>query len=164
MAETPEIDAQDVAEVFDEDNTNLDRRDGREDAEQFEDLPSVFDSTRAVGDEDDDDAEIGEDMDDDDIVESATDRDEDELEDDVMDDRDGGQPRELDDLDEVTDIDAVDDDDVDAVDARDPDEVELAYAGGLNNVAGGASSAADMESDELSDQDLRDLDYKEDAK
>ena len=49
-------DAQDVAEVFDEDNTNIESmRQGRqEDAEQFEDLVDVYDSTRADGDDADD--------------------------------------------------------------------------------------------------------------
>jgi len=44
----------------------------------------------------------------------------------------------------------------------DPDEVELEYDGDLANMENATSSAADMESDTLSDDDLRDLDYKKD--
>jgi hypothetical protein len=60
-------DAQDVAEVYDEDNTNLDepRTWRAEDAETLESLPDVYDVISAVGDRDDDEARIGEEMADD---------------------------------------------------------------------------------------------------
>ena len=164
MVDTPDIDGQDVAEVFDEDNTNdeAERYGGREDAEQFEDIPDVYDVTSRVGDEDDDEAEIGEDMDDDEIVQSATDNDDDDddLEDDDLVARhaegySGEDPGEENDL-------GPDDPDLrDGVGKTAPHEVELTYAGDLGNVEGATSSAADLESDELSDDDLRDLDYKD---
>lgn len=168
MADVPEMDddAQDGAEVFDEDNTNLDEVEysGQEDAEQAEDLPDVYDVTTAVGDKDDDEALIGEDLDDEDIVALAQDDDDDDddLEDDDLARRDGDQLKGESDLDEVSDVGDEDPDDVDGIGALAPGEVELEYAGDLNDLDGASSSAADMESDSLSDDDLRELDYKED--
>ena len=167
MADLPETDhdGQDGAEVFDEDNTNLDEQGytGKEDAEQFEDLPDVYDVTTAVGDKDDDEAVIGDDLDDDDIVALATDNDDDDddLEDDDLVRSDGAQLKSEDDLDDVTDVGDEDRDEADGVNATDPREVELEYAGDLNDLEGASSSAADMESDTLSDDDLGELDYKE---
>ena len=63
-------DDQDQSEVFDEDNQNLDG-DGRVrtgEMRTFEELPNVIDLTTAEGDDDDDDALIGEDLDDDEII------------------------------------------------------------------------------------------------
>ena len=63
-------DEQDQSEVFDEDNQNLDG-DGRVrtgEMRTFEELPQVIDLTSAEGDDDDDDALIGEDLDDDEII------------------------------------------------------------------------------------------------
>lgn len=164
MVDLPDYDDQDVAEVFDEDNTNLETRGygDTEDAEQFEDLPDVFDATSAVGDEDDDEALIGEDLDDEDIVSAARDNDDDDddLEDDDLARRDEEMFDREDDLDE--DFDDDDPDEVDDIDHLEPDEVELSYVGDLNDVAGAASSARDLEPEgELSDADLRELDYKE---
>ncbi len=167
MAELPEndYDGQDGAEVFDEDNTNTeaDRYTGREDAEQLEDLPDVYDVTSAVGDADDDEAVIGEDLDDEDIVALASDNDDDddELEDDDLASRDGEQFQPESDLYGVADAEAEDSDDIDGLDRLGVGEVELEYAGDLNDLEGATSSAADMESDTLSDEDLRELDYKE---
>ncbi len=147
MAEPGDLDsdgdAQDVAEVYDEDNTNIEarRQNGREDAEQFEDLPDVYDATRAQGDDQDEDEEF----------------EEDDLEDDGEDwDRD---PRDRDDRAE----DGADEDEIDGLEARDPDEVDLEFAGDLTDVAGASSSAADLESNSLDDDDLRALHYKEDT-
>lgn len=166
MAETSDIDAQDVAEVFDEDNTNIEsmRQNGAEDAEQLEDLVDVFDVTTRVGDRSDEAGVIGEDMDDDEIIAAASDEDVDDqdLEDDDLTTR---EPEEYDTEDELGGLAAVgaeDLDDVDGMDALDPDEVELEYDGDLANMENATSSAADMESDTLSDDDLRDLDYKKD--
>ena len=152
MAEAPDYDDQDGAEVLDEDNTNIEgRRQGREDAEQFEDLPDVYDVTTRVGDADDDEARIGEDMDDEDIVSDARDHEDADLQDDDLRRRDGeGYKAEEDNADRR-----------DGVTRTDPHEVELTYAGDLMDMAGASSSAADMESDELDDDDLRDLDYKD---
>ena len=167
MADMPEVDydAQDSAEVFDEDNTNLDEVEysGQEDAEQAEDLVDVFNVTSAVGDADDDEGVIAEDLDDDDIVALAgdDDDDDDDLEDDDLVRRDGAPFASETDLDDTADVGAEDADDVDGIDALAPGEVELEYAGDLNDLEGAGSSAADLESDTLSDEDLRELDYKE---
>ena len=71
-------DGQDVAEVFDEDNLDSDsRRVARSDEElNFDDMPDVYDATRADGDADDDDSVIGDDLDDDEIVELSLEDDE----------------------------------------------------------------------------------------
>ena len=162
MVDVPEYDDQDVAEVFDEDNTNLDSVEysGQEDAEQFEDLPDVYDVTSKVGDRSDEEGEIGEDMDDDEIVSEASDEDDDDLEDDDLKSRHGEGYAAEDPADE-NDLGPDDPDLVDDIDKTDPDEVELSYAGDLDDAAGARSSAADMESDSLSDDDLRELHYKD---
>ncbi len=146
MADMPETDAQDVAETFDEDNTNLDTRRlmGGPDAEQAEDLPDVYDATRANGDADEDESEIGDDMDDDEIVAASDDSDTDD---------DDAQNRA-----------AYSDRTLDGGRRRGRDEVELAYAGDLTNVSAGGASTADMESETLDDDDLKELHYQEDAK
>ena len=164
MVDTPDIDDQDVAEVFDEDNTNIEgRRQGRaDDAEQFEDIPDVYDVTSKVGDKDDDEAGIGEDMDDEDIVAGARDRndDDDDLEDDDLKDRQA-EALSAEDPAEENDLGPDDPDLRDGIDAEEPGEVELSYQGDLTDVAGASSSAADMESETLSDDDLRELHYKD---
>jgi hypothetical protein len=74
-------DDQDQSEVFDEDNQNLDG-DGRVrsgEMRTFEELPNVIDLTSAEGDNDDDDALIGEELDDDEII--ALERDKNDAED-----------------------------------------------------------------------------------
>jgi hypothetical protein len=166
MAETSDIDAQDVAEVFDEDNTNIEseRQNGAEDKEQLEDLVDVFDVTTRVGDRSDEEGAIGEDMDDDEIIAAARDEDVDDqdLEDDDIVGRQAEEYDTEDELDGLANADVDDLDDVDGIDALDPDEVELEYDGDLANMENATSSAADMESDTLSDDDLRDLDYKKD--
>lgn len=149
-ADQPELDDQDQSEIFDEDNTNLDeRRFGGPDREAFEDLPDVYDATSAVGDDDDDEAVIAEEMDDSEIVAAEAEYDIEDPEDDDLLRRDG----------EGFNTAAVDG--LTGVGASASDEVELIYAGDLNNMAGAGSSARDLESDELSDEDLEDLDYKE---
>ena len=162
MVDVPEYDDQDVAEVFDEDNTNIEgRRQGRaDDAEQFEDIPDVYDVTSRVGDDDDDEGEIGEDMDDDEIVDASVDGDDDDGEDDDLRARFGEAGGAEDPADE-NDLGPDDPDLADGIDKKDPHEVELTYAGDLMNVAGASSSAAELESDALDDDDLRDLDYKD---
>ena len=163
MVDTPDFDDQDVAEVFDEDNTNIEsRRQGHEDAEQFEDIPDVYDVTTRVGDNDDDEAEIGDDLDDDEIVQEASDQDDDDedLQDDDLAGR-HGEGLSAENPDDENDLGPDDPDLVDGIGEGEPDEVELTYAGDLNNVQGATSGAADMESDELSDDDIRELDYKD---
>ena len=143
----PDIDAedahdgQDIAEVFDEDNLDSDsRRLARGDDElNFDDMPDVYDATRADGDGDDDEAVIGDDLDDDEIVELSLD------EDDEGDEED----------DAYRASETLEDDDEEA-----SDEVELSYAGDLNTTAGARSGAQRYESRTLSDDDLAELGYK----
>jgi hypothetical protein len=157
------FDDQDQSEVFDEDNTNAIDRPPGEDAEALEDLPDVYDATSAVGDDDDEESEIGEDMDDAEIVASARDNDDDDddLEDDDLLRRDEEAFDREGDLTRMADADAADPDEVDSIDAREPDEVELEYVGDLNDLEGAASAAQALESENLSDEDLRELDYKD---
>jgi len=140
----PNLDDQDNAEAFDEDATAGDDRLLRE-RSTFEELPDLYDATRAVGDDDDDEAMIGEDMDDDEIIAAEQDADDDDYEDDDLRTRDAEHLRAaaLDDGDEIAD-----------------DEVELRFAGDLNEVDSARLSTRDLESDELSDEDLEELDYK----
>lgn len=138
-----DMDAQDVAEVFDEDNLDSDSaRLAKSDEElNFDDMPDVYDATRATGDADDDDAIIGDDLNDDQIVELSL-QDEDEAE-----DGEGDDYRAADDR--------LSDDDKEA-----DDEVGLSYAGDLNTTAGAHSAAQRYESRTLSDEDLTELGYK----
>ncbi|HTK36463.1 MAG TPA: hypothetical protein VL358_14420 [Caulobacteraceae bacterium] len=155
-------DEQDQSEVFDEDNTNPEDRPSGEEAEQFEDLVDVFDATAKAGDADQDDPEIGEELDDDEIVSLARDEDVDDAD---LEDDDLVRGEEVsfapeDDLLHLSE----DEDDLDvrdAIDALRPDEVELEYVGDLDDRADAASAAQSLESDTLSDQDLRELDYKD---
>jgi len=146
-AETPDIDAQDVAEVFDEDNLDSDSmRLARDDEElNFDDMPDVLDVTSAKGDEDDDEGIIGDDLDDDEIVELST-QEADESEDEEDDDAYRAS--------ENLDID--DDEDLEAT-----DEVGLSYGGDMDTVPGAHSAAQRYESRTLSDEDLSELGYKE---
>ncbi len=162
-AEFDAPDEQDQSEVFDEDNNELEAQTygGRDNEQTFEDLPDVLDVTQADGDADEDEPEIGEDMDDDEIVASAQDDDDD---DDDLEDDDllRSEEIELDPEEDLTGIaDGDDPDDLDGLDETDPDEVELEYVGDLNDVAAAASAAQSLESDSLSDADLRELDYKD---
>jgi hypothetical protein len=162
-----DVDAQDLAEVFDEDNTNTEsqRLGGAEDGEQPEDLVDLFDVTKAVGDSDDDEALIGEDLDDDEIIDLAR------QDDDGRDDEDfetgedslrGPEPDDEDDADLIAGLSADDDDLIDGVDKPPRNDVNLTFVGDLNDVAGAHSAAQRYESKTLSDEDLTALDYKKD--
>jgi hypothetical protein len=151
-----------MAEAWDEDNQDSDsQRLARGDDElNADDRPDVYDATRRVGDDDDDDALIGDDMDDADIVELAVDDDADD--EDAEDDpyrlrsADAFDDEDADDLDLEDDIDT----DPDAEVARlGPDEVELDDAGDLNTRAGASGSARRFESSRLSDEDIERLGY-----
>ena len=141
----PILDDQDNAEAFDEDATAGDDRLLRE-RSTFEELPDLLDVTHAVGDDDDDEALIGEEMDDDEIIAAEQDADDDDYEDDDLRTRDPEHLRAaaIDDGDEIEE-----------------DEVELRYGGDLNEISDSRLSARDLESDELSDEDLEELDYRE---
>ncbi len=160
-----DFDEQDVAEVFDEDNTNLDSvlYSGRENPETADELPDVYDATTAAGDDDDEAGLIGDDLDDDEIVALERDSDQDgaDLEDDVLYAREQEQLHPDERLDDMADVGDEDADVTDAIDARAPDEIELEYAGDLNDLEGAESSARDLESARLSDRDLHELDYKD---
>jgi hypothetical protein len=161
-----DVDAQDLAEVFDEDNTNTEsqRLGGAEDGEQPEDLVDLFDVTKAVGDADDEDALIGEDLDDDEIVDLARQGADDE-DDEAQTDEDtlrGSEPDDEDDADLLDSLGEEDDDFVDGVDRAPRKDVNLTFVGDLNDVAGAHSAAQRYESRTLSDADLAALDYKED--
>lgn len=159
MPDTPELDGQDLAEVWDEDNQSpdSDRIAGR-DGLTFEDMPSLFDATRAVGDEDDDEALIGEDLEDSEIVELALDDDEDDddLEDDDLraDSADAYDDEDADPLDLGEDV-----DDRDGVARLGADEVELESSGDLADTRGAHSGAPRYESSRLSDEDIDTLGY-----
>jgi hypothetical protein len=160
-----ETDAQDLAEVFDEDNTNLDepRSWREEDAEQLEALPDVYDVISAVGDRDDDEARIAEEMDDDEIIAAEEDQDGADLEDDDLARRDAEMFAQESDLDDIADPNGFDPDDLDGVAELSADEVELEYVGDLTDLAHARSAAQPMESRRLSDEDLEMLDYSDDA-
>ena len=158
--DTPDYDAQDSAEAYDEDNLtdDMDRLDNGDEL-NFDTMTDVLDVTRAAGDEDDDAAVIGDDLDDDDLVEMVSDAD--------------GDAEDLEDDEELTarddgvlsdgsndDLSDDDDDNLDAIDAEGEDEVALTYQGDLNDTAGARSGAQRLESARLSDADLRDLDYQ----
>jgi hypothetical protein len=160
-----DVDAQDLAEVFDEDNTNTEnqRLGGAEDGEQVEDLVDVFDVTKAVGDADDEDALIGEDLDDDEIVDLAR-QDDDDQDDEAQIDEDtlrGPEPEDEDDADSVASLSDDDDDLIDGVDRPPRNDVNLAFVGDMNEAAGAHSAAQRYESKTLSNEDLAALDYKE---
>jgi hypothetical protein len=160
-----DVDEQDLAEVFDEDNTNTEsqRLGGAEDGEQAEDLVDLFDVTKAVGDADDEDALIGEDLDDDEIIDLARQGDDDE-DDEEQTDEDtlrGPEPDDEDDADLIASLSRDDDDLIDDVDRPPRNDVNLTFVGDMNDVAGAHSAAQRYESKTLSDEDLAALDYKE---
>ena len=157
-----DCDAQDTAEVLDEDNQNPDMVRALGDETNFDTMPDVLDVTRAAGDEDDDEALIGEDLDDADIVRLSRESNQDDAD------------REDDDL-RARDADAYADEDAEDNDLADDDrdendkvaylhhsEVGMRDAGDLNNTQGARSAAQRMESSRVSDEDLAKLGYARD--
>ncbi len=159
--DSPDSDGQDMAEAWDEDNQDSDsQRIARGDDElNFDDEPDLYDATKRVGDDDDDDALIGDDLDDADIVELSLDDDEDD--EDAEDDRYRLRTADAYDDEDVDGLDVDEDEaDLDADVARlGPDEVELEDAGDLNNREGAFGSARRFESSRLSDEDIERLGY-----
>lgn len=171
-------DGQDQSEIFDEDNQNLDEAGGPgAEMRTFEELPDVLDVTSAVGDADDDAALIGEELDDDEIIRLESDA---ELADFEDDDLAGRMPEELDDdapdgldpasayLSEEAGLDIRDEADEArpneaselAMSRGKDDEVDLEFTGDLESLAASEDdSAAAMEADDLTDDDLEDLGY-----
>ena len=158
MAEHPDIDAQDMAEVWDEDNQTPDMdRIVSGDAPADDQRPDLYDATRALGDADDDDAVIGEDLDDDELIALVGDEDADELDDDdrFTESADALAGEDVDD-DDLPDDDRDDDDGVTRLGA---DEVALKDAGDMSNAAHAAGSAQRLESATLSDAQIEALGY-----
>ena len=146
-----DIDPQDAAEAYDETHLN-------EDAAEFstlEELPEVFDATTARGDARDvdevDEADLDPEALDDEDLEDDED-DDDALRDDLED-----QPED-DDLDDEDDLDSED-----AVDQLDWDEADVENVADVDEVTDPDDEDADeYESPELSDEDLKELGYKDD--
>ena len=158
MTDSYEIDAQDQAEVFDEDNYDPDG-DGASDMMTLEEMPDVFDVTRAVGDSDDDDARIGEELDDDDNVELQADETLADREDDELAARDA---EAFDDEDEARDeYEAADDYGEAAASAAPAGEAELEFTGDVDGVTDPDDEDAEAyEAGQMSDEDLRELGYQ----
>jgi hypothetical protein len=160
MSDSDLPDEQDQAEAFDEDNFNLDGSgDDSGEFKTFEELPDVFDVTRALGDADVDEALVAEDAD------EIEDEELDELE--LEYDEDGEDDRLSDDIeDEPEDNELDDDDDLDEVDgiaAQAADEAEVEYVESLDDTSSNAGRAArHLESrGELSNEDLEELGYRD---
>lgn len=149
LREDDGYDDQDNAEIFDE--ANLDDREQVGEMRTFEEMPDLFDATRAYGDRDDDE---GRSMD-------AADFDEDEFDADSLEEDD-----ELDYRASADDFDEEDEDD----DAFDDDEVEPDSIDGLDEVAdadlvaGGEDDFTNFQSKALGDDDLRLMGYATDGK
>lgn len=165
-ADQPDYDAQDTAEVLDEDNLlpDSDRMKGGDDGLVFETMPDVFDSTYARGDNDvdGDDEALDADEESDELLETLGDTGDD---DDDLDDDDPVTALGVDDLTrETLDVDFEDNDIVDGVGRTARDEVELEDVEDADSMGGASGiSVADLESDTLSDADLMELDYKDPA-
>ncbi len=151
-----DMDAQDMAETFDEEATGgLATDTGRD----------VFDVITKVGDDDmegDDDALDADeetDSDLDEIAETISQQDEDDLDDAGSD----AGPLASDSIPDFTsDRDFPDEDDEDGVSAPADGDVETVPLGDLDQLGGAQGERlADLESDSLSDSDLVELDYKE---
>lgn len=136
-------DEQDNAETFDE--ANLDEREGVGEMRTFEEMPDLFDATRADGDRDEDEARALD----------ADDFDEDEFDDDDLEEDDELHYRAA----------ASDDEDEHQDDEFDDDEVEPDSIDGLDQVAdaelvsGGEDDFTNFQAKNLSDDDLRLMGY-----
>lgn len=161
-----DTDAQDMAETFDETVTDGDMTD----SDGLDIRPNAYDATSALGDEDlegvddamDADEETDEDLDSlDDEGRSADTPDEDG--DDLV-DHDDLQPEPLGDDNlpmSTTDQAYGDEDGVDGVGQRsasEPEEIAMSDVDGLGGAAG--ERVSDLESDNLSDSDLKELGYE----
>ena len=165
-SDLPDYDEQDQSEVFDEDNTStLDGAGASAERLTFEELPDVYDVTRALGDADVDEVRGAEDADeiDDEELEAIGDdlAYDDEAEDDTLDDELEDEPEDtaVYDDDEDEDLDTAD-----GIAALRADEAELEYVENLDETKSNAGRAArHLESrGQLSDDDLEELGYKED--
>lgn len=141
LREDDGYDDQDNAETFDE--ANLDDREQVGEMRTFEEMPDLFDATRAYGDRDDDE---GASMD-------AADFNEDEFDDDALEEDDELNYRaSADDFDE--DDDEFDDDEVD------PDSIDgLDEVADADLVSGGEDDFTNFQSKAVSDEDLHRMGY-----
>lgn len=151
-------DGQDMAEVWDEDNLAPDtlRTRGLDDELNFDTMPEVYDATRRVGDEDDDEALIADELDDEEIVELSLDEDDVDLEDDPYVRRDEVGFHLQDGDEEPSEEDAEED-----LMAATSEDVELEDAGDLNDTAHAMGSAKRFEASRLSDEEIERLGYGE---
>jgi hypothetical protein len=153
--EPMEFDAQDQAEVFDEETRADD--DERLDGEMmtFEEMPDVYDATAALGDGRDVRALDADEFNEDDLDDEDLEEDED-LDDMVRDD--------LEDASEDEDAGSDDLDDRDGVTRLAGDESDLEYVADVDQVTDPGDDDADKyESRNVSDDDLRNLGYQADA-
>lgn len=158
-SDLPDYDAQDQAEVFDEDIMGDEGLGPSADMRAFEEMPDVYDVTTRIGDTDVDGGAAAQD---------ADEIEDDELDDIDLDDDDGEDDDELDDDledepedNEVFDDDDEDLDDVDGVDEPEDDEVEIVSLSDVED-ADSVETTADYESeDELSEEDVEELGYTE---
>ncbi len=126
-------DEQDQSEVFDEDNQRIN---DHGEMRTFQDLPEVMDVTQALGDADDDEALIAEELDDDEIIEleaDAAEGDEEyseayEDDDEALEASDDAELELMGDMDEAPDIDSRDAAVMEADRVDDDDLDELGYS------------------------------------
>lgn len=161
MALDTDIDDQDQAEVFDEEMTDGDGN--GETSDPYDRGRAVRDETARLGDADldgDEDA-LDADEEDDETLESL---DEDGEEDDLDDDDSDEGPLAVDAIPDFTsDRDFSLEDGEDEVSAAPEDDAETIAMGDMTDYAG-AARVSDLESDSLSDSDLKELDYMPDDK
>ena len=159
--DTDAYDAQDVAETFDETLTDGDETD----SDALDLRRDTYDAVTALGDEDvegdEDEMDASEETDADlqEISDLQYQQDGDDL-DDGNTDRD---PLASDNVpDRTNDRDFPDEDDIDGVSAHPGDEPTVVSMGDVDALGGETGARlSDLESDDLSDSDLAELDYKE---
>jgi hypothetical protein len=149
-----DFESQDSAEALDE--TVLDENEGMGEMRTFEELPELFDVTRANGDRDDDEglAVDAADFDEDAIDDSDTD------DDDELDYRAATHERE-DDIDGLGAEDGFDEDAMDLASSIEGLDEEVADAG---LVSGGEDDISNFQARNLSDEDLQRMGYSENRK
>ena len=150
MSESPDFDAQDNAEAFDE--TVLDENEALGEMRTFEELPDLLDLTQAQGDRDDDEALA---LDADEFDEEAIDPDAEFEEDNELDYRAATAEHE-DDLDGLGPEDGFNEDRHARTDIE-----GLSFAEDADSVEGGEDDVTNFEAKHLSDADLESLGYSE---
>lgn len=156
-----DFDAQDAAEAFDETFTEGDANFGEPTNPDVK--RDVLDTTYALGDGDTDDESAA--LDENEITdEELEDLEADGDEDDLDDDNRGMGPTADENVPDFTaDVDTEDEDLVDGVAAHSRDEAEVIAMGDINDLAalGSGGGLAELEPDDVSDEDLEELGYKE---